>query len=128
MSDRYSEQWINIKFYMKLGKNASDTCAVLSGSYGGEAMKKSSVSEWQRRFKEGHKNVEDDEISDPQISHKTNETVEKVRNLVHLDGRLSINQTLKQLCEAMRRNRPELWPSDWIFHYNNAPPHKALFF
>jgi hypothetical protein len=28
---------------VKLGKNASDTCAVLSEVYGGEAMKKSSV-------------------------------------------------------------------------------------
>jgi len=29
MSDGFLEQQINIKFYMKLGKNASDTCAML---------------------------------------------------------------------------------------------------
>jgi hypothetical protein len=45
MSDKYLEQQIDIKFYVKLGKNASDTCAVLCEAYGGEAMKKSSVSE-----------------------------------------------------------------------------------
>jgi hypothetical protein len=33
---------INIKFCVKLGKNASDICAVLSESYGAEAMKTSS--------------------------------------------------------------------------------------
>jgi hypothetical protein len=43
MSDQFLEQWINIKFCVKLGKNASDTCAMLSEAYEGEAMKKSSV-------------------------------------------------------------------------------------
>jgi len=54
LSDRFWEQRINIKFYVKLGKNASDTCAMFC-----EAMKKSSVSEWHKRFKEGRGNVED---------------------------------------------------------------------
>jgi len=45
------EQPINIKFCVKLGKNASDTCAMLSEAYEGEAMKKSSVSEWHKWFK-----------------------------------------------------------------------------
>jgi hypothetical protein len=40
MSDRFLEQRINIKFCMKLGKNASDTCAMLSKAYGREAMEK----------------------------------------------------------------------------------------
>jgi len=40
MNGKFLEQWINIKFYMKLGKNASDTCALLSEAYGGEAGKK----------------------------------------------------------------------------------------
>jgi len=30
---------------------------MLSEAYGGEAMKKSSVSDWQKRFKEGRENV-----------------------------------------------------------------------
>jgi len=39
MSDRFLEQRIDIKFCVKLGKNASDTCAMLSKAYGGEAVK-----------------------------------------------------------------------------------------
>jgi hypothetical protein len=35
----FLEQQINIKFCVKLGKNATDTCAMLSKAYGGEAMK-----------------------------------------------------------------------------------------
>jgi hypothetical protein len=33
------EQQINIKFHVKLGKNADDTSAVLSKAYVGEAIK-----------------------------------------------------------------------------------------
>jgi hypothetical protein len=45
---------------VKLGKNTSDTWAVLSEAYDREAMKKSSVCEWHKWFKEGCKNVEVD--------------------------------------------------------------------
>jgi len=30
MSDQFQEQWFNIKFCVKLGENASDTCEMLS--------------------------------------------------------------------------------------------------
>jgi len=43
MSDRFMEQLISIKFYVNLGKNASDACALLSEGYGGEATKTSWV-------------------------------------------------------------------------------------
>jgi hypothetical protein len=45
MYDRFLEQRNNIKFCVKVGKAASDICLVLSETYGGQAMKKSSVSE-----------------------------------------------------------------------------------
>jgi len=37
MSDLYLEQYINIKFCVKLGKDASDTCAMFFEAYGGES-------------------------------------------------------------------------------------------
>jgi hypothetical protein len=43
MSDQFLEQ--QIIFCVKLGKNASDTCAMLSEAYGGEALRKSNVFE-----------------------------------------------------------------------------------
>jgi hypothetical protein len=39
---------------MKLGNNASDTCAMPSEAYGGEAMKKSSLLVCHKWFKEGY--------------------------------------------------------------------------
>jgi hypothetical protein len=35
-------------------------------------------------------------------------------------------EILKQLCEAVRRERPEVWPNYWILHHDNAPAHKKL--
>jgi histone-lysine N-methyltransferase SETMAR len=35
-------------------------------------------------------------------------------------------EMLKGLCEAVHSKRPELWPNDWILHYNNAPAYKAF--
>jgi hypothetical protein len=52
MSHRFLEHWTNIKFCVKLGKNASDTCRMLSEAYGGEAMRTSRVFEWHKLFKE----------------------------------------------------------------------------
>jgi hypothetical protein len=61
MSDRYLNSQINIAFCVKLGKNASDTCAMLSEAYGGETVKKSSVFGWHKRFQESPEIVESDE-------------------------------------------------------------------
>jgi hypothetical protein len=35
-------------------------------------------------------------------------------------------EILKPLREAVRGKGPELWPSDWIPQYDNAPAHEAL--
>jgi len=37
----------------------------------------------QKRFKEGHENMENHERRGSSESHRTNENVEKVRNMVH---------------------------------------------
>jgi hypothetical protein len=60
MSDKNLEQRINIKFCLKIGKSASEMLAQLTVAYGEYAMKKSSVPEWHRQFKEGGEDVQDD--------------------------------------------------------------------
>jgi hypothetical protein len=60
MSDDNLEQWVNIKFCEKIGEGAGETLALLTAAYGECAMKKSSVSERHRRFKEGREEVQDD--------------------------------------------------------------------
>jgi hypothetical protein len=53
MSDNNLERWINIKFYLKIGKHPSETLALLTLACGECAMKKMSVSKCHRQFKEG---------------------------------------------------------------------------
>jgi hypothetical protein len=53
MSDTNLEQRINIKFCVKICNSASETLALLTVAYDEYAMKKSSVFEWNRWFKEG---------------------------------------------------------------------------
>jgi hypothetical protein len=60
MSDKLLEQRINIKFCAKLGKSTSETLQMLTEAYGADAMKKSNVFEWHKRFKEGQEDVKDD--------------------------------------------------------------------
>jgi hypothetical protein len=52
MSDKNLEQWINIKFCVLIDKSASETLALLTMAYGKYAVKKSSVFEWHRWFKD----------------------------------------------------------------------------
>jgi hypothetical protein len=48
-------------------------------------MKKSSVFEWHKRFKEGQEDVKDDERTGRPKTRRTDENVEKVRKLVRSD-------------------------------------------
>jgi hypothetical protein len=57
ISDKNLEQWINIKFCVKTGKSASETLALLTLAYGEYAVKKSSVFERHRQFKDGRDDV-----------------------------------------------------------------------
>jgi transposase len=73
MSNRLLEQRINITFYAKLGKRASEILQMLTEAYGADAMKKSSVSEWHKRFKQGREDVKDDERTGRPKTHRTDE-------------------------------------------------------
>jgi len=82
---------------VKLGKNASNSCALFFEAYRGEAMKKFSVFEGHKQLNEVCGNVEHNERSGHPRSHRTNENVEKVQNLLHSDRRLSIRAMNMQL-------------------------------
>jgi hypothetical protein len=90
MSDRLLEQLINIKFCAKLGKSACETLQMLAEAYGANAVKKSSVFEWHKKFKEGWEDVKDNKRTGRLKTHQTDENVEKVWKLVHSDRRLIV--------------------------------------
>jgi hypothetical protein len=75
---------------VKLGKNASNTCAMLPEAYGGEDMKISSVSDWHKRFKLDRKTWKVMKEIVGKDLNRTNEKLEKLWNLVHSDRHLNI--------------------------------------
>ena len=57
-------------------------------AYGEHGMKKSSVFEWHRPFKEGREDVQDDPRSGQPKTQRTDANVDGVRTLVRSDRRL----------------------------------------
>jgi hypothetical protein len=51
---------------------------MLTEAYGADAMKKSSVFEWHKRFKDGQKDMKDNERTGRLKTHWTDENAEKV--------------------------------------------------
>jgi hypothetical protein len=78
MGDRNLEQHINIKFSVKIGKSATETLALLAVAYGEYAMKKSSVFEWHRLFKEGLEDGQDGPRSGQPKTQRTDANVARV--------------------------------------------------
>ena len=56
LEERYA-----IKFYFKLGKNATKTYGILQTAFRPSCMNQAWVFEWHKRFKEGKESVRDDE-------------------------------------------------------------------
>ena len=56
LEERYA-----IKFYFKLGKNATETYGMLQTAFGASCMNRALVFEWRKRFKEGTESVRDNE-------------------------------------------------------------------
>ena len=56
LEERYA-----IKFYFKLGKNATETYGMLQTAFGASCMDRASVFVWHKRLKEDRESVMDDE-------------------------------------------------------------------
>ena len=56
LEERYA-----LKFYFKLGKNATETYGMLQTAFGASCMNRASVFEWHKRFKEARESMRDDE-------------------------------------------------------------------
>ena len=63
---------------------------MLTKAYGKSAMSKTRVYEWYKRFQDGREDVEDNER--PGSSSTTDENVEKVKEMVMNDRRITISE------------------------------------
>jgi hypothetical protein len=68
---------MNIKFCVKVGKSASGTLLLLTLAYDEYVLKKSSVSEWHRRFEEGREDLQVDPRSGQPKMQRTDANTDK---------------------------------------------------
>ena len=100
-----TEQRINLKFLVRLGKTPSDALGMLQEVYGDGTMSRSRVFEWHKRFKEGREDVEDDSRSGRPSTSRTADNVERVKQMVRGDRRL----TVRMIADELEINRDSVW-------------------
>jgi len=71
------QQCVNVNFCVKLGKSATETYDLLKKVYGDECLSRIQVFEWFKRFKEGRKEIEDDQRPGRPSTSKTDTNIEK---------------------------------------------------
>ena len=91
------EQRINIKFCVKLGKTATETLKMLRDVYGDSSMPRTRVFEWHKQFVEDREDVEADPKSGRPCTSTTDTNIEKVRQLVRSDRRVTIRVIVNEL-------------------------------
>jgi len=72
------EQRTNIKFIVKLGKSGNEIREMLVQVYGVNAVKKTAVYKWVKRFYEGRESVTDKERSGRPATSRTEEQFVKL--------------------------------------------------
>jgi len=65
--------------------------------YGDEAMKKTAVYKWVKRFSEGRESVTDEERSGRPATSRTEENIAKVRQIVRENRRLTVRSIAEQV-------------------------------
>ena len=84
------EEQYAIKFCFKLLKNATETYGMLQTAFRPSCMKRASVLEWHKRFKEDRQSVWDDEKCGRSKEVRTPELIGQIENIMDKDRRVSI--------------------------------------
>ena len=90
-------------------------------------MSRTQCYEWFKHFEKGRMSVgEEPRPGRPSTSTDDNH-VERVHAVSRGNRRLTVEEVLAHLRDAVRRKRPELWENQtWMFHHDNAPAHASL--
>ena len=84
------EQQTNVKFLVTLGKSGNKIREMLVQVYGDNAMKKTAVYKWVKRFSEGRESVTDEERSGWPATSRTEENIAKIHQIVHENHCLTV--------------------------------------
>jgi len=96
----------NIKFLVKLKKSATETFELLTEAYGEDCMSRARVFKWHKRFSEGRESVKDDDRPGCPRTAATDDSIEKVRDVIRKDRRLGVRAVTEEVNmdrESVRR-------------------------
>jgi len=97
MSDLEVDQRTNTKFLVKLGKGGDEIRDILVQVYGDNAVKKTAVYKWVKSFSDGRQSVTDGERSGQPATSRTEENIEKIRQIVLEYRRLIVKSIADQV-------------------------------
>ena len=72
------EQWIYIKFCIKLEHSSKETIWLIQKAFGDDAMSAAEINVWHKRFQDGQESVKSDPHSGRSATSRTPEKVERV--------------------------------------------------
>jgi len=91
------EQRINMKFCFKLQKSAKETQEMLKLFYGDATVTMKTVYKWFERFRNGCESAENEERLGRLSTSKTQENVERVREMIRPNRKLTIKEISEDL-------------------------------
>jgi len=97
MSELELEQRTNIKFLVRLGKSGNKIREMLVQVYRDNAMKKTAVYKWVKRFYEERESVTDEERSGQPATSRTEENTAKIRQIVCENRQLTVRSIVEQV-------------------------------
>ena len=100
------KQRINLKLYVRLGKISTEALKLLQKVYGDDTMSRTRLFEWNRRFKEGKEEVENDHKSGRPSKSRTDENIERVRQKMRSDRRLTVRMIV---ADELVMNSERVW-------------------
>jgi transposase len=92
-----TEQRACIKFCFKLGKSAAECYENLKVAFGDQAMSRTQVFEWFRKFKNGRQSIESDARTGRPATSNNDIITNKVRDLIKQDRRLTVREIAEEV-------------------------------
>jgi len=87
--DVQEEQRVAIKFCCKVDFSATKTVELIQKGYDDAALSRTTIFEWQKRFREGRGSVKDDERSGRPTTSRTDDNIAVVDKMVKEDRKVT---------------------------------------